>query len=110
MEETEFLHTVPTYEMTVWADSSKSVCEQYPGLWKVVVGSDGNCYNICEAEQIAFPVDCSARMRSGSVLEATTTTTATKSSWMSQSTVIQGIPNWMVAAGGIVLAAVLLNN
>jgi hypothetical protein len=75
----------------------------------------GKCYSVCAAGYQAIEVDpkeCRSLIprRPASTGTGTGGQTPQQVNWMTQKTIISGLPNWVVVVGGAALAAVVLNN
>lgn len=85
-----------------------------PGNWRVVKASDGKCYQICDAGEIAFEVDCPETKTSSreGVQPAAQPSRPSGSieSWMSRQDILQGVPNWIVVFGGAAIVILVANN
>lgn len=80
-------------------------CNTDTSLWIRARGEDGRCYAICTADPSqSFLVD-SSECGSG----VRTTTAGTPRATVSSDQIIKGVPNWVLAATGIILF-VAINN
>jgi len=73
----------------------------------------GKCYTVCAAGDKAFEVDpkeCRSLIPKRPASTGTGGQTPQQVNWMTQKTIISGLPNWVVVVGGAALAAVVLNN
>jgi hypothetical protein len=80
----------------------------------------GKCYSVCAAGNQAIEVDpkeCRSLIPKRPASTGTGTGTGDQKpkevkevNWMTQKTIIDGLPNWVVVVGGAALAAVVLNN
>jgi hypothetical protein len=104
------------------SSSQRDPCLKYTSNWVLSLDpTTGKCYSICAAGGKAIEVDpkeCRSLIPKKPASTETGTGTGTGNqqqkpkevNWMTQSTIISGLPNWVVVVGGAALAAVVLNN
>jgi hypothetical protein len=97
----------------IWSDDDP--CNN-PDNWTTTLNpTTGKCYYICTAKNWGFEVS-PEQCRSIIPKKPASTNTGDQKpqpkevNWMTQNTIVSGLPNWLVVVGGAALAAVMLNN